>query len=166
MILNNLNWFSKHHSLAHGTARDPTTRASRKPLYCRDEEKRQGMRCPCAQAEEGPQLTPLLLLLLGPPPWQEPEKGPAAEIHTHAVGTVTGTGAVDESSDSEPEQDGPQKLIRKVSTSGQIRSKVRHVCSIIIHCFVFQPNRSYCCFLTIVATAFCCSRAQSVKKTN
>uniref|UniRef100_A0A8C7XU72 Diacylglycerol kinase n=1 Tax=Oryzias sinensis TaxID=183150 RepID=A0A8C7XU72_9TELE len=28
-----------------------------------------------------------------------------------------------ESSDSEPEQDGPQKLIRKVSTSGQIRSK-------------------------------------------
>ncbi|XP_023806269.1 diacylglycerol kinase eta isoform X5 [Oryzias latipes] len=59
------------------------------------------------------------------PAWEElePEKGPAAEIHTHAVGTVTGTGAVDESSDSEPEQDGPQKLIRKVSTSGQIRSK-------------------------------------------
>uniref|UniRef100_A0A3P9HT72 Diacylglycerol kinase n=1 Tax=Oryzias latipes TaxID=8090 RepID=A0A3P9HT72_ORYLA len=124
MILNILNWFSKHHSLAHGTARDPTTRASRKPLYCRDEEKWQGMRCPCAQAEEGPQLTPLLLLL-GSPPRQEPEKGPAAEIHTHAAGAVTGTGtgAVDESSDSEPEQDGPQKLIRKVSTSGQIRSK-------------------------------------------
>uniref|UniRef100_A0A3P9KH71 Diacylglycerol kinase n=1 Tax=Oryzias latipes TaxID=8090 RepID=A0A3P9KH71_ORYLA len=122
MILNNLNWF-KHHSLAHGTARDPTTRVSRKPLYCRDEEKRQGIRYPCAQAEEGPQLTPLLLLLLGSPPRQEPEKGPAAEIHTHAAGAVTGTGAVDESSDSEPEQDGPQKLIRKVSTSGQIRSK-------------------------------------------
>lgn len=33
----------------------------------------------------------------------------------------------DESSDSEPEQEPgtPQKLIRKVSTSGQIRSKVR-----------------------------------------
>uniref|UniRef100_A0A3P9KHE7 Diacylglycerol kinase n=1 Tax=Oryzias latipes TaxID=8090 RepID=A0A3P9KHE7_ORYLA len=59
------------------------------------------------------------------PAWEElePEKGPAAEIHTHAAGAVTGTGAVDESSDSEPEQDGPQKLIRKVSTSGQIRSK-------------------------------------------
>uniref|UniRef100_A0A3B3BRV4 Diacylglycerol kinase n=1 Tax=Oryzias melastigma TaxID=30732 RepID=A0A3B3BRV4_ORYME len=36
---------------------------------------------------------------------------------------VTGSGAVDESSDSEAEQEGPQKLIRKVSTSGQIRSK-------------------------------------------
>ncbi len=33
-----------------------------------------------------------------------------------------------ESSDSEPEQEhgSPQKLIRKVSTSGQIRSKVIH----------------------------------------
>uniref|UniRef100_A0A8C5FGH3 Diacylglycerol kinase n=1 Tax=Gadus morhua TaxID=8049 RepID=A0A8C5FGH3_GADMO len=31
--------------------------------------------------------------------------------------------AADESSDSEAEQEGPQKLIRKVSTSGQIRSK-------------------------------------------
>lgn len=35
--------------------------------------------------------------------------------------------AADESSDSEPEQEpgSPQKLIRKVSTSGQIRQKVR-----------------------------------------
>lgn len=35
----------------------------------------------------------------------------------------------DESSDSEPEQEPgtPQKLIRKVSTSGQIRSKVKSV---------------------------------------
>lgn len=33
--------------------------------------------------------------------------------------------AADESSDSEGEHEGPQKLIRKVSTSGQIRSKVR-----------------------------------------
>lgn len=32
--------------------------------------------------------------------------------------------AADESSDSEGEHEGPQKLIRKVSTSGQIRSKV------------------------------------------
>lgn len=34
-------------------------------------------------------------------------------------------GPADESSDSEGEHEGPQKLIRKVSTSGQIRSKVR-----------------------------------------
>ncbi|XP_045910834.1 diacylglycerol kinase eta isoform X4 [Micropterus dolomieu] len=56
---------------------------------------------------------------------QEPEKGPtsAAGIHAHVVGAVAGSGAADESSDSEAEQEGPQKLIRKVSTSGQIRSK-------------------------------------------
>uniref|UniRef100_A0A672JZI1 Diacylglycerol kinase n=1 Tax=Sinocyclocheilus grahami TaxID=75366 RepID=A0A672JZI1_SINGR len=41
-----------------------------------------------------------------------------------ASGAVGGSGpVVDESSDSEGEQEGPQKLIRKVSTSGQIRSK-------------------------------------------
>ncbi|OCT95555.1 hypothetical protein XELAEV_18013242mg [Xenopus laevis] len=40
-----------------------------------------------------------------------------------APGVPTG----DESSDSEGEHEGPQKLIRKVSTSGQLRSKVRHV---------------------------------------
>lgn len=58
---------------------------------------------------------------------QEPEKGPASAvgIHAHVVGAVAGSGAADESSDSEAEQEGPQKLIRKVSTSGQIRSKVR-----------------------------------------
>uniref|UniRef100_A0A8K9XP80 Diacylglycerol kinase n=1 Tax=Oncorhynchus mykiss TaxID=8022 RepID=A0A8K9XP80_ONCMY len=44
-------------------------------------------------------------------------------IHAHVVGAVGGSGAVDESSDSEGEQEGPQKLIRKVSTSGQLRSK-------------------------------------------
>ncbi|RMC07092.1 hypothetical protein DUI87_16548 [Hirundo rustica rustica] len=33
-------------------------------------------------------------------------------------------GPADESSDSEGEHEGPQKLIRKVSTSGQIRSKM------------------------------------------
>uniref|UniRef100_W5LCZ7 Diacylglycerol kinase n=1 Tax=Astyanax mexicanus TaxID=7994 RepID=W5LCZ7_ASTMX len=38
-------------------------------------------------------------------------------------GAVGGAGPADESSDSEGEQEGPQKLIRKVSTSGQIRSK-------------------------------------------
>uniref|UniRef100_A0A7N5ZUG1 Diacylglycerol kinase n=1 Tax=Anabas testudineus TaxID=64144 RepID=A0A7N5ZUG1_ANATE len=59
---------------------------------------------------------------------QEPPgrfKGPAsaAGIHAHVVGAVAGSGAADESSDSEAEQEGPQKLIRKVSTSGQIRSK-------------------------------------------
>ncbi|XP_063744095.1 diacylglycerol kinase eta isoform X3 [Eleginops maclovinus] len=58
-------------------------------------------------------------------PRQEPEKGPvsAAGIHAHVVGVVAGSGAAEESSDSEAEQEGPQKLIRKVSTSGQIRSK-------------------------------------------
>uniref|UniRef100_A0A4W6D5C6 Diacylglycerol kinase n=1 Tax=Lates calcarifer TaxID=8187 RepID=A0A4W6D5C6_LATCA len=61
------------------------------------------------------------------PAWEElePEKGPAsaAGIHAHVVGAVASSGAADESSDSEAEQEGPQKLIRKVSTSGQIRSK-------------------------------------------
>uniref|UniRef100_A0A8C4IVQ9 Diacylglycerol kinase n=1 Tax=Dicentrarchus labrax TaxID=13489 RepID=A0A8C4IVQ9_DICLA len=47
----------------------------------------------------------------------------AAGIHAHVVGAVAGSGGADESSDSEAEQEGPQKLIRKVSTSGQIRSK-------------------------------------------
>uniref|UniRef100_A0A665VPC8 Diacylglycerol kinase n=1 Tax=Echeneis naucrates TaxID=173247 RepID=A0A665VPC8_ECHNA len=47
----------------------------------------------------------------------------SAGIHAHVVGAVAGSGAADESSDSEAEQEGPQKLIRKVSTSGQIRSK-------------------------------------------
>lgn len=64
-----------------------------------------------------------------PSPRQEPEKGPAsaAGIHAHVVGAAvagSGAAAADESSDSEAEQEGPQKLIRKVSTSGQIRSKV------------------------------------------
>ncbi|KAM4731634.1 diacylglycerol kinase eta isoform 1-T1 [Anableps anableps] len=61
-----------------------------------------------------------------PCPRQEPEKGAvssAAGVHAHVVGAVAGAGAPDESSDSETEQEGPQKLIRKVSTSGQIRSK-------------------------------------------
>uniref|UniRef100_A0A8C4P1D7 Diacylglycerol kinase n=1 Tax=Dicentrarchus labrax TaxID=13489 RepID=A0A8C4P1D7_DICLA len=60
-----------------------------------------------------------------PSPRQEPEKLPAsaAGIHAHVVGAVAGSGGADESSDSEAEQEGPQKLIRKVSTSGQIRSK-------------------------------------------
>lgn len=64
-----------------------------------------------------------------PNPRQEPEKGPAsaAGIHAHVVGAVAVSGPADESSDSEAEQEGPQKLIRKVSTSGQIRSKVRRM---------------------------------------
>lgn len=37
----------------------------------------------------------------------------------------TAAGPGEDSSDSEAEQEGPQKLIRKVSTSGQIRTKVR-----------------------------------------
>ncbi|KAJ3592120.1 hypothetical protein NHX12_007249 [Muraenolepis orangiensis] len=68
------------------------------------------------------------------PPPQDPEREPAfaAGIHANVVGAASavaagsgsGSGAADESSDSEAElQEGPQKLIRKVSTSGQIRSK-------------------------------------------
>uniref|UniRef100_A0A9J7XR47 Diacylglycerol kinase n=1 Tax=Cyprinus carpio carpio TaxID=630221 RepID=A0A9J7XR47_CYPCA len=55
---------------------------------------------------------------------QEPEKPAASASGLPALGAVGGSGpVVDESSDSEGEQEGPQKLIRKVSTSGQIRSK-------------------------------------------
>ncbi|KAJ8004654.1 hypothetical protein DPEC_G00138570 [Dallia pectoralis] len=61
------------------------------------------------------------------PAWEElePEKGPStAGIRAHVpVGAVVSSAAVDESSDSEGEQEGPQKLIRKVSTSGQLRTK-------------------------------------------
>lgn len=61
---------------------------------------------------------------------QEPEKPAASAPGLPALGAVGGSGpVVDESSDSDGEQEGPQKLIRKVSTSGQIRSKVRHVVS-------------------------------------
>ncbi|XP_028846777.1 diacylglycerol kinase eta isoform X1 [Denticeps clupeoides] len=60
------------------------------------------------------------------PAWEELEPDRAAAgtsgMH-HGVGAAGGSGPVDESSDSEGEQEGPQKLIRKVSTSGQIRSK-------------------------------------------
>ncbi|ROL54925.1 Diacylglycerol kinase eta [Anabarilius grahami] len=56
---------------------------------------------------------------------QEPEKPAASPSGLPAMGAVGGSGpVVDESSDSEGEQEGPQKLIRKVSTSGQIRSKI------------------------------------------
>uniref|UniRef100_A0ACB8FA61 Uncharacterized protein n=1 Tax=Sphaerodactylus townsendi TaxID=933632 RepID=A0ACB8FA61_9SAUR len=50
----------------------------------------------------------------------QPQAGAAAAVP--AASTV----ATEESSDSEPEQEpgSPQKLIRKVSTSGQIRQKV------------------------------------------
>uniref|UniRef100_A0A8C6UAA8 Diacylglycerol kinase n=1 Tax=Neogobius melanostomus TaxID=47308 RepID=A0A8C6UAA8_9GOBI len=52
-----------------------------------------------------------------------PGSASSVGIHAHVVGTTAGSGAADESSDSDAEQEGPQKLIRKVSTSGQIRSK-------------------------------------------
>ncbi|XP_043550377.1 diacylglycerol kinase eta isoform X3 [Chiloscyllium plagiosum] len=66
------------------------------------------------------------------PVWEELESekaaagmagaGAGAPQQQHAAGG--GPGATgDESSDSEGEHEGPQKLIRKVSTSGQIRSK-------------------------------------------
>ncbi|KAJ7419851.1 hypothetical protein WISP_51908 [Willisornis vidua] len=42
-------------------------------------------------------------------------------------------GPADESSDSEGEHEGPQKLIRKVSTSGQIRSKASEGCQISVY---------------------------------
>ncbi|XP_056663266.1 diacylglycerol kinase eta isoform X1 [Monodelphis domestica] len=44
---------------------------------------------------------------------------------TASATAAAAAGPVEESSDSEAEHEGPQKLIRKVSTSGQIRSKVR-----------------------------------------
>nr|KAF6368172.1 diacylglycerol kinase eta [Myotis myotis] len=47
--------------------------------------------------------------------------GPSAVV-TPAVASA---GPGEDSSDSEAEQEGPQKLIRKVSTSGQLRTKVR-----------------------------------------
>lgn len=79
-----------------------------------------------------------------PSPPQEPEKGPAsaAGIHAHVVGAVSGSGAADESSDSEAEQEGPQKLIRKVSTSGQIRSKVRHISLTVAYMDVWRAALS------------------------
>lgn len=53
-----------------------------------------------------------------------------------AVAAEAAARCLEESSDSEPEQEhgSPQKLIRKVSTSGQIRSKV-------IHCFLFMAEK-------------------------
>lgn len=55
---------------------------------------------------------------------QEPREAAATQHSSAGSGAAGGSGAADESSDSEGEQEGPQKLIRKVSTSGQIRSKV------------------------------------------
>ncbi|XP_053419274.1 diacylglycerol kinase eta isoform X1 [Nycticebus coucang] len=74
------------------------------------------------------------------PAWEEPESermaGAGGQHHppSAAGGATAGAGAVvtpaatsagpgEDSSDSEAEQEGPQKLIRKVSTSGQIRTK-------------------------------------------
>lgn len=105
------------------------------------------------------------------PAHQEPEKEAAAApgiggsgIHRHVMGAVGGPGAVDESSDSEGEQEGPQKLIRKVSTSGQIRSKVRNswrcqlwpqeaaFCGnqLLIHCRSLYIHTPLCYFLSFV----------------
>lgn len=83
---------------------------------------------------------------------QEPEKPAATPSGLPAVGAVGGPGpvVVDESSDSEGEQEGPQKLIRKVSTSGQIRSKVRHAVSypkpvLCVLLFMSRPvSRRWC----------------------
>lgn len=83
---------------------------------------------------------------------QEPEKPAATPLGLPAVGAVGGPGpvVVDESSDSEGEQEGPQKLIRKVSTSGQIRSKVRHAVSypkpvLCVLLFMSRPvSRRWC----------------------
>ncbi|KAM7321274.1 hypothetical protein ACRRTK_019366 [Alexandromys fortis] len=71
------------------------------------------------------------------PAWEEPEPermaGAGSQHHPPGVagGAAAGAGTVsptaagpgEDSSDSEAEQEGPQKLIRKVSTSGQIRTK-------------------------------------------
>ncbi|XP_016780741.2 diacylglycerol kinase eta isoform X8 [Pan troglodytes] len=75
------------------------------------------------------------------PAWEEPESermaGAGGQHHPPgaAGGAAAGAGAAvtsaaasagpgEDSSDSEAEQEGPQKLIRKVSTSGQIRTKI------------------------------------------
>lgn len=65
---------------------------------------------------------------------QESEKGAVTVagivctgMRHHPIGAAGGHVTGDESSDSEGEHEGPQKLIRKVSTSGQIRSKVSTV---------------------------------------
>ncbi|XP_040847283.1 diacylglycerol kinase eta isoform X2 [Ochotona curzoniae] len=74
------------------------------------------------------------------PTWEEPESqrmagaggqhhppgaagGAAAVASTAATPAPAAAGPGEDSSDSEAEQEGPQKLIRKVSTSGQIRTK-------------------------------------------
>ncbi|XP_012503680.1 PREDICTED: diacylglycerol kinase eta [Propithecus coquereli] len=49
--------------------------------------------------------------------------GAAAGTGTVVTPAATSAGPGEDSSDSEAEQEGPQKLIRKVSTSGQIRTK-------------------------------------------
>lgn len=51
--------------------------------------------------------------------------GAAAGAGAAVTPAAASAGPGDDSSDSEAEQEGPQKLIRKVSTSGQIRTKVR-----------------------------------------
>ncbi|MEE6471083.1 hypothetical protein FKM82_009176 [Ascaphus truei] len=57
-------------------------------------------------------------------PWQECDKmSGAAMLRDPPAAAAAAPAAGDESSDSEGEHEGPQKLIRKVSTSGQIRSK-------------------------------------------
>ncbi|KAG8586097.1 hypothetical protein GDO81_005254 [Engystomops pustulosus] len=60
------------------------------------------------------------------PVWEEMEcdkMSGGGMLRDPPAGTTSGTAVGDESSDSEGEHEGPQKLIRKVSTSGQIRSK-------------------------------------------
>ncbi|VTJ82947.1 Hypothetical predicted protein, partial [Marmota monax] len=49
--------------------------------------------------------------------------GAAAGTGTVVTPSAASAGPGEDSSDSEVEQEGPQKLIRKVSTSGQIRTK-------------------------------------------
>lgn len=59
---------------------------------------------------------------------QESERMAGAGGQQHPPGAASGgaAGPGEDSSDSEAEQEGgPQKLIRKVSTSGQLRTKVR-----------------------------------------
>uniref|UniRef100_A0A8C9R5Y0 Diacylglycerol kinase n=1 Tax=Scleropages formosus TaxID=113540 RepID=A0A8C9R5Y0_SCLFO len=70
----------------------------------------QALRPKCASAPQGPVKEALTAIdRIG---MDHREEGASGE-----------TGHMDESSDSEGEHEGPQKLIRKVSTSGQIRSK-------------------------------------------
>ncbi|MGH0118031.1 UNVERIFIED_CONTAM: hypothetical protein FKN15_047036 [Acipenser sinensis] len=102
---------------------------------------------------------------------QESEKGAVTVagivgtgMRHHPIGATGGHVTGDESSDSEGEHEGPQKLIRKVSTSGQIRSKVvvkTLMCEHLLGSLVSGMCKYTCCSCTkhnaevVVKTLMC-----------